>query len=95
MSIKLNGVKPKGTKHVFNLFSGNAPVEATYRVLSVQDEPQFLPDGFEPFVYLRLAQKTGYPVDNFIALPLPEFVAASKPVTDADRFWEDGKSVMA
>lgn len=95
MSIKLNGVKPKGTKHVFQLFSGNNPVEAIYKVLSVQDEPEFLPDGFEPFVYLRLAQKVGHPVDNFIALPLSSFVAASKPLTDADRFWEDGKSVAA
>lgn len=93
MKIKKNA-KPKGTKHIIQMLSGNQPVDATYKVLSVTDEPANLPDAFEPFVYLRLAQKTGFPVDNFICLPLSDFVAVAKPLTDADRFWEDGKSVM-
>lgn len=85
------GANPIGTRHKALMQSGNVRTLVTYKVHHVTGNTPGIPsEGV--VIWAVIDGKTAHPVDNFIILPIDEFAASFKPVTEADKFWKEEKS---
>lgn len=83
-----HGVNPVGTKHRVTLFVAGRPGDYLYECYLVFNAKQFSPNGDEPDVRLRLAERTGENPPMYLALPLSELARSSKPKDKSDLFYE-------